>query len=110
MPTPAEKVYIALFDRRELSDSEGWLSKEGEKALHNALENMEWTHNGKPERNMAIFNMRFGFNNGCGMSLRDVGREFLISSERVRQVEAKMLRRLRHPRHALKSYLPPEGV
>jgi RNA polymerase primary sigma factor len=51
--------------------------------------------------------LRFGFIDGRPRTLEEVGREFDITRERIRQIEAKALRKLRHPSRArlLKGYL-----
>jgi RNA polymerase primary sigma factor len=51
--------------------------------------------------------MRFGLEDGVTRTLEDVGREFNVTRERVRQIEAKALRKLRHPLRSrkLRDYL-----
>jgi RNA polymerase primary sigma factor len=41
--------------------------------------------------------MRFGFEDGRELTLEEVGQEFSVTRERIRQIEAKALRKLRHP-------------
>ena len=45
--------------------------------------------------------MRFGFEDGNPHTLEEVGRVFAVTRERIRQIEAKALRKLRHPRSNL---------
>jgi RNA polymerase primary sigma factor len=50
-----------------------------------------------PKREEKIIRLRFGLNDGLPRTLEEVGRMFNITRERVRQIEAKALRKLRHP-------------
>ena len=52
------------------------------------------------ERENQILKMRFGINRDRAMTLEEVGKEFNITKERIRQIEAKALRKLRHPSRA----------
>ncbi|MBA7552457.1 RNA polymerase sigma factor RpoD [subsurface metagenome] len=47
-----------------------------------------------------LLELRFGFLDGTSRTLREVGKDFGVTPERVRQMEAKTLRLLRHPRHS----------
>ncbi|AEF86520.1 RNA polymerase sigma factor RpoD (Sigma-70) [Treponema primitia ZAS-2] len=60
-----------------------------------------------PAREQEILKMRFGLDDGYSLTLEEVGLYFNITRERIRQIEAKALRRLRHPRRSrkLKDYL-----
>ena len=51
--------------------------------------------------------MRFGLDDGKPKTLEDVGKEFRVTRERIRQIEAKALRKLKHPsrRKKLQDYL-----
>ena len=48
-------------------------------------------------RENKVLRMRFGFEDGKAHTLEEVGKEFQVTRERVRQIEAKALRKLRHP-------------
>jgi len=48
-------------------------------------------------REEAIIRMRFGLDDGTEHTLEEVGRTFAVTRERIRQIEAKVLRKLRHP-------------
>ena len=48
-------------------------------------------------REREVIDYRFGLSDGCVRTLEEVGRFFNVTRERVRQVEAKALRKLRHP-------------
>jgi len=60
-----------------------------------------------PPREARILRLRFGLENGRAYTLEEVGQKFGLTRERIRQIESKALRRLRHPRRArqLKDYL-----
>jgi RNA polymerase primary sigma factor len=60
-----------------------------------------------PKREQEILKMRFGLDDGYSLTLEEVGLYFNITRERIRQIEAKALRRLRHPKRSrtLKEYL-----
>jgi RNA polymerase primary sigma factor len=62
------------------------------------------------EREQEIVRMRFGLDDGQARTLEDVGREFGVTRERIRQIEAKTLAKLRHPMRSqrLKEFLDEE--
>ena len=62
------------------------------------------------EREQEIVRMRFGLDDGQSKTLEDVGREFGVTRERIRQIEAKTLAKLRHPLRSqkLKEFLETE--
>ncbi len=68
--------------------------------LDNALECLT-------DREAEVMRLRYGFDDGNVKSLQDVGRVFNLSRERIRQIEARAIRKLRHPSRAneLKQYL-----
>ena len=53
-------------------------------------------------REEKIIRMRFGMEDGSEHTLEEVGRAFSVTRERIRQIEAKALRKLRHPSHSQK--------
>ena len=55
-----------------------------------------------PKREQEVLKMRFGLGDGYSLTLEEVGLLFKVTRERIRQIEAKALRRLRHPRRSLK--------
>jgi RNA polymerase primary sigma factor len=55
-----------------------------------------------PEREQEVLKMRFGLGDGYSLTLEEVGLLFKVTRERIRQIEAKALRRLRHPRRSIK--------
>jgi len=83
-PTPTQSVYHNL--------------------LHEKLEQVLGT---LPTREARILRLRFGLADGQSYTLEEVGQKFGLTRERIRQIEGKALRRLRHPRRSrqLRDYL-----
>jgi RNA polymerase primary sigma factor len=54
------------------------------------------------ERERRVLELRFGLDDGRSRTLEEVGREFGVTRERIRQIEAKALRKLRHPTRSKK--------
>jgi len=84
IPTPSQSVYTKLLSEK----------------IEEILESL-------PFREARILRLRFGLENGRFYTLEEVGRKFGLTRERIRQIETKALRRLRHPRRSgqLKEYL-----
>ena len=59
------------------------------------------------DREEKVLRLRFGLDDGRARTLEEVGKEFDVTRERIRQIEAKALRKLRHPSRSkkLKDYL-----
>ncbi len=59
------------------------------------------------EREQRVLRLRFGLDDGRARTLEEVGQKFGVTRERIRQIEAKTLRKLRHPSRSkkLKDYL-----
>ena len=49
------------------------------------------------DREQKVLELRFGLSDGCSRTLEEVGRQFQVTRERIRQIEAKALRKMRHP-------------
>lgn len=62
-------------------------------------------------REAKVLKLRFGLEDGRTRTLEEVGREFMVTRERIRQIEAKALRKLRHPSRSkrLKDFMNSEG-
>ena len=54
------------------------------------------------EREQKVLEMRFGLLDGHSRTLEEVGKEFQVTRERIRQIESKALRKLRHPSRSRK--------
>jgi RNA polymerase primary sigma factor len=64
---------------------------------HLLKEQMSEILSGLSERERKVLEMRFGLKDGTARTLEEVGQEFGVTRERIRQIEAKALRKLRHP-------------
>ena len=84
VPVPAEAAAFALL-REQLREVLGTLT----------------------DREQKVLRLRFGLDDGRSRTLEEVGKEFNVTRERIRQIEAKALRKLRHPSRSkwLKDYL-----
>ena len=70
-------------------------------------EQLEEVMNTLTPREAKVLKLRFGLEDGIARTLEEVGREFQVTRERIRQIEAKALRKLRHPSRSkkLKDYM-----
>ncbi len=70
-------------------------------------EQLEEVLNTLTEREQKVLRLRFGLDDGHARTLEEVGKEFNVTRERIRQIEAKALRKLRHPSRSrkLRDYL-----
>lgn len=84
------------------------VSAPDETATYNLLrEHLDLVLNGLPPREVRILQLRYGLLDGQAYTLEEVGRKMGVTRERVRQIEAQALSRLRHPaiRRKLREYL-----
>ena len=65
-------------------------------------EQLEEVMNTLTPREAKVLKLRFGLEDGKSRTLEEVGREFMVTRERIRQIEAKALRKLRHPSRSKK--------
>jgi len=62
------------------------------------------------QRERRVLELRFGLGDGYARTLEEVGQQFRVTRERIRQIEAKALRKLRHPSRSRKLKAFVEGV
>jgi len=75
---------------------------QAEKPFDNAEQNLlkhtlEDILSGLNEQERRVLRLRFGVEDGCVRTLEEIGKKFQLTRERIRQIEAKALRKLRHP-------------
>ncbi|MCJ7619211.1 MAG: sigma-70 family RNA polymerase sigma factor, partial [Anaerolineae bacterium] len=70
-------------------------------------EQLEDVLNSLTERERDVLRLRFGLDDGYARTLEEVGQHFKVTRERIRQIEAKALKKLKHPSKSkkLKDYL-----
>ena len=105
LETPiGEEEDSSLGDFIEDKDVENPASKTAYTMLQDHLHTILAT---LPPREQEVLKMRFGLDDGFSLTLEEVGLYFDVTRERIRQIEAKALRRLRHPRRSggLRDYM-----
>lgn len=90
-----EDFMAVTEDRSVVSPLEATLDVHLEKEIEKALLGLN-------DRERKIISLRFGIGNDSSMTLEEVGREFGLSRERIRQIENKTFRKLRHPKRSEK--------
>ena len=92
VPVPADAAAFTLL-KEQLVEVLNTLTEREQKTL--------------TEREQKVLRLRFGLDDGRARTLEEVGKEFNVTRERIRQIEAKALRKLRHPSRSrkLKDYL-----
>ncbi len=105
LETPVgEEEDSLLSDFIEDKDVENPANQTAFRLLQEQLEDVLHT---LPPREQEVLKMRFGLEDGYSLTLEEVGLYFQVTRERIRQIEAKALRRLRHPKRSrrLKDFL-----
>ncbi len=105
LETPiGEEEDSLLGDFIEDKDIENPANQTAFKLLQEQLKEVLYT---LPPREQEVLKMRFGLEDGYSLTLEEVGLYFNVTRERIRQIEAKALRRLRHPKRSrrLKDYI-----
>jgi RNA polymerase primary sigma factor len=105
LETPiGEEEDSLLSDFIEDKDVENPASQTAFTILQEQLQDVLYT---LPPREQEVLKMRFGLEDGYSLTLEEVGLYFNVTRERIRQIEAKALRRLRHPKRSrrLKDYI-----
>jgi RNA polymerase primary sigma factor len=83
-----------LYDFIEDKDADNPVNQTANRLLREHLDDVLRT---LPKREQQVLRMRFGLDDGHNHTLEEVGYKFNVTRERIRQIEAKALRRLRHP-------------
>ena len=93
-----------LVDKRAASPSEAVINLNLREQTAEVLKTLS-------PREEKIIKMRFGLQDGSEHTLEEVGQHFAVTRERIRQIEAKALRKLRHPSrsHRLRAFLEQQG-
>jgi RNA polymerase primary sigma factor len=104
MPIYEEADSTLLVDTIEDTRYEAPEINVEKQALHDDLED---ALSSLDTKEAAVIRYRYGLVNGAPMSLREIGDQFNLTKERIRQIEMKALKRLQHPSHQrkLKSYV-----
>ncbi len=98
LETPVgEEEDSVLSDFIEDKDAENPANQTAYKLLQDKIRELLGT---LPEREQEVLRMRFGLDDGYALTLEEVGLYFDVTRERIRQIEAKALRRLRHPKRS----------
>ncbi len=84
-----------IEDRQVVSPSEAVININLKEMTDNVLKTLT-------PREERVIKMRFGLDNGSDHTLEEVGQNFAVTRERIRQIEAKALRKLRHPSRSRK--------
>ena len=84
-----------IEDRSALAPSEAASYQLLKEQVHDVLNTLS-------DREARVLQLRFGLEDGRGRTLEEVGRDFGVTRERIRQIEAKALRKLRHPSRSKK--------
>ena len=84
-----------IEDRQVVSPSEAVININLKEMTGNVLKTLT-------PREERVIKMRFGLDNGSDHTLEEVGQNFAVTRERIRQIEAKALRKLRHPSRSRK--------
>ena len=79
-----------IEDRQEMSPADAVLNLNLKEQTDNVLKTLT-------PREERVIKMRFGVGDGSEHTLEEVGQNFAVTRERIRQIEAKALRKLRHP-------------
>ena len=87
--TPEQQLFTQIFGSEKFTSPY--------KLADNVSEVIAWIKSELEQREWRVLELRFGFADGNPKTLQEVGNEYQVTRERIRQIEAKALRRLRHP-------------
>lgn len=101
MLSPSEKLMSAIFGERNNGFVDYPLLVGGtDSVLLAELSRQNGRYSDLSPREQRVLLLRFGFDTGKARTLEEVGKEFNVTRDRIRQIEAKALRKLRHPYHS----------
>jgi len=97
--TTLAEVTLMSDEKKQLLQQLEPLIEQGNRALIAELlkDQIDKTLNALTPREKRVLQLRFGLKDGRSRTLEEVGQEFSVNRERIRQIEAKALRKLRHP-------------
>ena len=87
--TPEQQIFTQIFGSEKFPSPY--------KLAGNVSDAIAWVKGELEQREWRVLELRFGFADGKAKTLDGIGKEFQVTRERIRQIEAKALRRLRHP-------------
>jgi RNA polymerase primary sigma factor len=102
MEIPLEKVRKVLKIAREPISLETPIGEEEDSHLGDFIEDKKFVLATLTPREEKVLRMRFGIGEKADHTLEEVGQDFAVTRERIRQIEAKALRKLRHPTRSRK--------
>lgn len=112
-PNPEEELLRTIFGK-PTSEAKPKTPEERAKLQEKIKEALERVFDSLTYREREIIKLRYGLGDGYTYTLEEVARTFVVTRERVRQIEAKAVRKLQHPSRArmLEGFLetPPQSA
>lgn len=96
-PAEEEKLLRLIFGEKETSTIQGQGGKPDSESYARLKEKFVGVLGTLNEREKQVLELRFGLGDGYSRTLEEVGKQFKVTREHIRQIEAKALRKMRHP-------------